>query len=68
MHYIQKYQTSERVTWSRAHKVGHLLKRLRDGNSYIKVAVSSFIIVAYISRNRSVSLFHIYLPGLSEQW
>lgn len=68
MHYIQKYQTFEWGTWSRAHKVGHLLKQLRDGNSYIKVAVYSFIIVAYISRNRPVSLFHIYLPGLSEQW
>lgn len=55
-------------TGGKAHKVGHLLKQLRDVNSYIKVAVYSFITVAYISRNRSVSLFHIYLPGLSEQW
>lgn len=66
MHYIQNHQTFEWVTCSRVHTVGHLLKQLRDGNSYIKVAVYSFIIVAYISRNRSVSLFHIYLPGLSE--
>jgi len=65
-HYVQKHQTFKRVTWSRAHKVGHLLKQLRDGNSYIKVTVYSFIIVAYIPKNRSVSLFHIYLPGLSE--
>lgn len=68
MHYIEKHQTFEWVTWSTVHTVSHLLKQLRDGNSYIKVAVYSFIIVAYISRNRSVSLFHIYLPGLSEPW